>query len=267
MHTFLDTPPTLSEEYHLESCNKLISIEMRSAHQQNYDAQTFELVKNAPLHISIDADAGEVLDKIELPIDSIHVPMSIEDAICNRVSGRQFGKHRMNLASLAKLLYLANGLRKNEQLSNRPLYSRNAPSAGGIGSVEIFCFVMNVENIEPGIYHFDSLEHQLRALKKGQFNNWLENCVFHQAESAESSVVLVLTANVSNLKSKYGERGYRLALLDTGHVSQNIYLVATALGLNVFAFGGFVDEEINRALNLDGLDRCTLLCLAVGPKP
>ncbi|MBX9694431.1 MAG: SagB/ThcOx family dehydrogenase, partial [Cyanobacteria bacterium] len=245
-----------------------ISMEMPVSFQVNYDPKTFELVKNAPLHIGKNEGGREPFeDAIALPVDAIQAQMSVEEAISKRVSARQFGKAKLPLAQLAKLLYLANAVRKNENLPDRPIYSRNAPSAGGIGSVEIYCFVLNVENVDPGIYHFDSVDHQLRALKKGDFKTWLENFVFYQSESVEPSVVFALTANVAALKSKYGERGYRLALLDTGHVSQNIYLSSTALNLNAFAFGGFVDEEINRALNLDGLDRCTLLCLAVGPKP
>jgi SagB-type dehydrogenase family enzyme len=75
----------------------------------------------------------------------------------------------------------------------------------------------------------------------------------------------VLTAAVGRLAAKYGPRAYRLALLDVGHVSQNIHLVATAIGLNVCATAGFIDDELDGALGLDGIDVATMLTVLVGP--
>jgi SagB-type dehydrogenase family enzyme len=49
---------------------------------------------------------------------------------------------------------------------------------------------------------------------------------------------------------KYGQRGYRHVLLDAGHVGQNLYLVATALGLGPTAIGGFFDRELGALLEL-----------------
>ena len=266
MRKFTGLPNSPSDEYHLESSNKLVSMEMPASHQINYDTRIHELVKNAPVKIAGPAAVEPGL--IDLLLDTAPVSLSVETAITSRVSGRIFSREKgLSLSQLSKLLYLANGVRKDEHLPDRPIYSRNVPCSGGIGSVEVYCFVLNVEGVEAGIYHFDSLGNRLECLKTGNFATWLKQFAFYQAESAEPAVVFVLTANIGTLKSKYGERGYRLGLLDTGHVSQNIYLVATALGLNVFAFGGFVDEEINRALDLDGLDRCTLLCLSVGSQP
>jgi len=87
------------------------------------------------------------------------------------------------------------------------------------------------ENIDPGIYHFDSVEYDLVRLAKGQFQTWLREKVFYQIEFAAASVALILTAAIGRLTAKYGLRAYRLALIDIGHVSQNLYLVATALSL------------------------------------
>jgi nitroreductase len=68
----------------------------------------------------------------------------------------------------------------------------------------------------------------------------------------------------SRLQTKYGIRGYRFALLDVGHVSQNIYLVGTALGVQVCASAGFIDDTVDQALGLDGLDTASMLVVLVG---
>ena len=46
------------------------------------------------------------------------------------------------------------------------------------------------------------------------------------------------------------QRGYRYVWLDAGHLGQNLYLVATALGLGPVGVGGFFDAELSRLLDL-----------------
>lgn len=72
-------------------------------------------------------------------------------------------------------------------------------------------------------------------------------------ETARCARICASPPAPSGATAKYGPRGYRLALFDVGHVSQNLNLCATALGLEVCAIAGFVDEAINSVLGLDGL--------------
>ena len=80
----------------------------------------------------------------------------------------------------------------------------------------------------------------------------------------EGADLVILAGDVARLKAKYGERGYRLSLIDVGHVSQTVYLICTALGLQVCATAGFIDREADRAFNLDGLGQAIFLALAIG---
>jgi len=40
--------------------------------------------------------------------------------------------------------------------------------------------------------------------------------------------------------------------LDAGHVCQNLYLAAEAIGAGVCAIAAFDDDQLNQELNLDG---------------
>lgn len=253
-----------AEAYHLESNNKKIMMQMPVLHQINYDAKIRELIVDAPHHLEKTDKLDGSDHSIALPIHEEVASMSVEEAITSRTSSRRFSDAPLPLAKLAKILFLANGVRRDDAKTDRPPISRNVPNSGGLGSVEIYCFCLNVENVDAGIYHFDSVDHELRLFKKGHFGTWLKEFVCFQYEASEPAVVLVLTSCVDRLSTKYGQRGYRLGLLDTGHVSENIYLTSTALNLNVFAYGGFVDDELNRALDFEGLQRCVFLCLGVG---
>jgi len=55
-------------------------------------------------------------------------------------------------------------------------------------------------------------------------------------------------------------------LLDAGHVSQNFNLIATALELIVCTTAGFIDDELDSALHLDGLENASMLTVFVGNK-
>ena len=131
---------------------------------------------------------------------------------------------------------------------------RNYPNSGNLGSVEIFPIIRAVCDAKPGIYHYDTVQHHLSCLQLGDFHEWLCSNVLFQPEFAQASVFLVLTGAIGRLTSKYGARGYRLALLDVGHVSQNIALMASALGLVSCPTAGLIDDELDQALKLDGLE-------------
>jgi len=63
---------------------------------------------------------------------------------------------------------------------------------------------------------------------------------------------------------KYNERGYRFVLLDAGHLGQNVCLMATAMNLGVLPIGGFLDDELNRLLDIDGVHESVVYPLLVG---
>jgi SagB-type dehydrogenase family enzyme len=63
---------------------------------------------------------------------------------------------------------------------------------------------------------------------------------------------------------KYGQRGYRFALLEAGHVVQNAVLAAAALGLAALPVGGFYDRRLDAVVGADGLDEASVYALTIG---
>jgi SagB-type dehydrogenase family enzyme len=250
---------TLGEEYHVASRNSGELKGVWKAYQVHYDPHIQQLVAEAPLHL-------QGYPRVPLPSGRATVSMSVEEAIVRRASGRQFSRRPLSAEQLATLLFLGNGIRQGDGGDGPRFYQRNVPNSGNLGSVEIYPLVMNVEGIEPGMYHFDSVRHDLARLRRGQFAGWLRERVFLQLEFSEAAVALVLASAVGRLSAKYGERAYRLALLDVGHVSENIYLSSTGMGLEVCATAGFIDDELDAALGLDGLERATMLVVLVGQR-
>ena len=53
---------------------------------------------------------------------------------------------------------------------------------------------------------------------------------------------LIITAEYSRSSSKYGERGVRYSMIEAGHVGQNVFLQAEALGLDAGIVGAFTEK-------------------------
>jgi len=248
---------SLAEEYHVASRNQGAFKHMLTAHLVHYSPKIEKLVAESPLHVP---------DKprIRLPANREPATLPLDAAITQRVSSHRFGSSSLSAEKLGSLLYLGNSVREVYQQNHAIQYQRNVPNSGNLGSVEVYPIVLNVEGVLPGIYHYDSVWHDLALLRQGLVLTWLREHVFYQMEFSTPSVALVLTASVGRLAAKYGLRAYRLALLDVGHVSQNIYLASTALGLTVCATAGFIDDEIDAAVGADGLEDATMLIVLVG---
>jgi SagB-type dehydrogenase family enzyme len=63
---------------------------------------------------------------------------------------------------------------------------------------------------------------------------------------------------------KYGLRGYRFALLEAGHVVQNVLLACTALGLAAVPVGGFYDRPVDALLGADGVNESVVYAVSLG---
>ncbi|MGH7102640.1 MAG: SagB/ThcOx family dehydrogenase [Acetobacteraceae bacterium] len=247
------------ERYHVATRNPANAKRFIKAHETHYAPWVQRLVEEAPLHL----DRGQ---RLPLPKpDGRLLGMPVGRALVQRKSGRVYGDRPVSAVVLSTLLAAALGVRqRSEGGGGGGMIRRNVTNSGNLGSVEAYPIALRVAGVPPGIYHFDSVHHDLVALHRGQFQTWLRECVLFQREFAEAAVAVVLTSAFGRLKAKYGPRGYKLGLFDIGHVSENLYLVATALGLEVCATAGFVDETLDRALGLDGLDTATSLVVLIG---
>jgi SagB-type dehydrogenase family enzyme len=249
-----------ADTYHLASRDVSAHQRIKKAYEIHYDPRISDLVRTAPRRYG-GHEQAHILDQC-LPLSK-----PFDEVLDERRSRRRFDGSALRAGALATLLRRSVGVRQPGPASQALVYDRIVPNSGNLGSVEVYPVVMNVEGTEPGLYHFDSVSYELVMLKAGHFGEWLRSSVLFQVEFARAAAVLVLVSSVGTLRSKYGARSYRLALLDVGHVSAFLYLVGAALELQVCATAGYADDELDRLVGADGLDVTTMLILAVGPKP
>ncbi len=193
-------------------------------------------------------------------LPAVYQGLTLEEALRRRRSVRQYAPRPLTLAELGQLCFAAQGV--TGQYRDR--YLRTAPSAGALYPFELYPVVHRVEGLEPGVYHYNLQDHSLTVLDVGDFRQALWRAGLEQEVLAEAGVVFVLAAVVDRVRFKYGERGWRYVYMEAGHISQNIYLQATSLGLGSVAVGAFFDDEIHRLVGMDGQEETAIYLHAVG---
>jgi SagB-type dehydrogenase family enzyme len=141
---------------------------------------------------------------------------------------------------------------------------RTAPSAGGLYPIETYLFVRTVEGLEPGIYHFRPQTFDLEFLKRGDLGRAVAEAALDQRMVMAAQVTFIWTAIVERSRWKYRQRAYRYIYLDAGHIGENLYLAAGALGLGVCAIGAFFDNKANGIIGVDGIGETVIYLAAVG---
>jgi SagB-type dehydrogenase family enzyme len=67
---------------------------------------------------------------------------------------------------------------------------------------------------------------------------------------AAAPVNFVITAEYNRITTKYRERGIRYAMIEAGHIGQNIFLMAASLGISAGIVGAFHDEQVSRLIQI-----------------
>jgi SagB-type dehydrogenase family enzyme len=195
---------------------------------------------------------------------------AFERVAAERRSIRRFSGAPSSLDQLARLLFFGNGLTGRLDATSHGIVQpvRAAPSGGALFPIEIYVAVTAVDGLEAGIYHYAVDRHGLELRHTGDVVTTLSAATSDPATCARAAVTIILAGVFGRGHFKYGERAYRFALLEAGHICQNVLLTATALGLGAVPIGGFVDDEVNALLDVDGVDEAVVYMAAVGqPAP
>ena len=192
------------------------------------------------------------------------MPDDIETIIDRRKSIRNYKQVNVSLPELSYLLWCTQGVKK--RISDIATI-RTVPSAGARHALETTLLVNRVEGLESGFYRYLSLGHQLATLKKDKsVVDEIVKASFDQNFIRYSAITFIWSAVIYRMKWRYGERAYRYIFLDAGHVAQNLYLSAEAIGCGVCAIAAFSDDDMNRILGLDGKEQFVIYMATVGKK-
>lgn len=195
-------------------------------------------------------------DKILLPTVSINSELSLESAIYQRRSIRNFVDSSLTLDQISQLLWSAQGI------TDKHGY-RTVPSAGALYPLEIYLIAGSVEGLIPGLYKYLPAENALLRIKSEDLREEISSASYTQDFINTAPVSIVITCIYLKTTSKYGTRGIRYVHMEAGHSSQNIYLQSVSLGLGSVAIGAFNDQSIKNILSLPE-DESPLYIMPIG---
>jgi SagB-type dehydrogenase family enzyme len=195
---------------------------------------------------------------MKLPEPRYDSKVSLEESLLQRRSIRSYTGQPLTLQEVSQLLWAAQGI-------TDPGGLRTAPSAGALYPLELYVVVGDVQDLAPGIYHYEPDGHQLVKIIDGEKRAELASAALGQSCVKEGAVVFVFTGVYERTTDKYGDRGIRYVHIEVGHAAQNLCLQATAMDLGAVTVGAFSDEQITRLLNLSEKEQ-PLYIIPVGRK-
>jgi len=215
-------------------------------------------VESSPRPSSLTSPQGvEVVTQVEVRDNVVFLPLprvrkevlSVEEALAYRRSIRSYRDEPITIEHLSQLLWAAYGI-------NEPRRGfKTTPSAGATYPLVIYAVIGsngvslgNGSFLKPGSYRYDPYSHSIQLVKEGDLRENLARAALNQEWVRDAPVNIVICAVFERTTGVYGERGYRYVHIEVGHVGQNIYLEATALGLGTVAVGAFYDDAVQRVI-------------------
>ncbi|WP_229262479.1 SagB/ThcOx family dehydrogenase [Duganella radicis] len=176
----------------------------------NENMPTLQLV--APQALALDADFSPL-------------SVALHKILRRRRSSREFGAGDLSLHRLSRLLWAAFGINRPEQ------GLRTAPSAANQQEIDIYLA------LRTGLYRFDAKQLALHPVRGAD----LRAATGGQDYVAEAPLDLIYVATFHNdgVPARTEQQFY--AALDTGFISQNVYLFCAAEGLATVV-RGWVDR-------------------------
>ena len=201
--------------------------------------------------------AGE----IALPSPSYKGTVSVEEALKARRTHRSFQSRPLTLKQFSQILWAAYGVTAQKYGS----FLKTAPSAGALYPLDIYGVVGKggVETLASGIYHFRPENHALELVNQGDLRAEVARQALQQMWMAKAPLMLVITGDYNRSNIKYGPRGVTYTHIEAGHVGQNIFLQAEAIGLKAGIVGAFNNQQIIRVMGFP-TSQDPLLIMPVG---
>ncbi len=185
------------------------------------------------------------LPAVELPRDWPPVPVSATASLVGALASQP-----LNLASLARLLYLSSGVVRVVEREDRPtLLLRAAGSAGGRFPLELYVSARGVDGLVDGVHWYDPVGHAL--LQVGP-------------PADGEATTLIVTGVPWRTAWRYAERAFRHIYWDAGTMLAQALALAGSAGLGPRLWTRFPDAEVTRLVGADGVQEFPVALVGLG---
>ncbi len=189
--------------------------------------------------------------RLPLPAAQPLAARDLGQTMHSRRSVPQFGASmsQQELADLLGNALACNATMVPEYAKDALLHRKPYPSGGGLYPVEFYVVPLKVEGIAPCVCHFDEVNRVLS--------------VPFDAEHSPA-LMIFMSGVLQRSTNKYGNKGYKLVMIEAGAAGQTLQLVSTGLQLNGLLWSSFFDDEAERLLQIDGVSESVIVAFLAG---
>lgn len=189
----------------------------------------------------------------------------------SRKSNRVYTEEPMTLLQLSWLLWATQGVKGIRGKSYATL--RTVPCGGARHEFECYMLIQNVEGLEDGSYHYLPMKHEIELLytkkeleeKTGKhFQEIIGYSLMDQVWANKANVVFYYSMVAYRAEWRYGIHAHRVALIDAGHITENLYLACTSTHLGCCAIGALDTAFVDQLFELDGEEEFSFYAAPVG---
>jgi SagB-type dehydrogenase family enzyme len=156
-----------------------------------------------------------------------------------------------NLDDIAQLLFLSAGITKSKKHPGGETFFRAAACTGALYEIELYLVTGDLPELPAGVYHFGVAEFGLRQLRAGDYRRVLAEATAKDPAVLHAPLIIICTGIYWRNAWKYQARTYRHFGWDNGTILANMLAASSAMKLPAKVITGFVDDSVNRLLDLD----------------
>ena len=202
---------------------------------------------------------------LDLPTDFSSLPVEKDflRVINSSKSHRVYTQTPMELLELSYLLWCTQGVKSVRGKAYATL--RTVPCGGARHEFECYLALRNVTGLQDGLYHYLPMKHQIEFLgPKEQLEDFISRSLCEQSWAAKANAVFYYSCVFYRAEWRYGIWAHAPILMDSGHVTENLYLAATSIGLGGCAIAAVDPPAANEAFGLDGAEETVFYAMPVG---
>lgn len=204
------------------------------------------------------------LEPIPLPIEIVPTTLPAVRALLEPGVSPADRPAVPDLATIARLCILSNGVTRVRRHAGGELAFRAAGTTGALYHVELYLACADLPGLGAGLYHFGAHDNSLRQLRSGDHRAALVAASGEEEAIARAPLVVVATSTFWRNAWKYQARAWRHAFWDSGTVLANLLALATAGGLPAWVVLGFADDQVNALLDVDPEREAAVYLVAIG---
>jgi SagB-type dehydrogenase family enzyme len=173
-------------------------------------------------------------NEIQLPDPITTGGMPLMDVLKTRKSSREYSEQKIDNQTLSNLLWAAFGYSRLDEKK------RTAPTARNKQEFEIYCAM------EDGLFLWNPERNVLTLILKDD----IRATTGGQDFVAKAPLNLIFVCNNDKLDSPLDDRQRKYVYVDTGYISENVYLYCASAGLATVVRGHFDDAALTKAMQL-----------------